>query len=118
MGTIILKYIEEFYDAADVIITKPGGLTTSECIAKELPMILVDPIPGQEARNVEFLLNHQMALYASDTFLDCDALHMFFTNELVRKDITENLKANYKDDPAKKLCEFLIDKVREKKDEK
>ena len=41
-------------DASDFIITKPGGLTVSEAIAKKLPVILVDPIPGQEDRNREF----------------------------------------------------------------
>ena len=44
-------------DAADCIITKPGGLTSSEALAKGIPMILSHPIPGQEDRNVEFLVN-------------------------------------------------------------
>lgn len=48
--------------AADMIVTKPGGLTVSESIAKRLPMVLVDPIPGQEDRNMDFLCNHGMAM--------------------------------------------------------
>lgn len=110
-----VENIEEYYDAADIIITKPGGLTTSECIAKCLPMILVEPIPGQEARNVEFLLNHQMALYASDTFLDVDCLNMFLSNEVVRNNIYENLRLNYKENPSRRLAEFLIQKVKERR---
>lgn len=43
-------------DAADIVITKPGGLSTSECLAKNKPMLLTDPIPGQEQRNAEYLL--------------------------------------------------------------
>jgi processive 1,2-diacylglycerol beta-glucosyltransferase len=53
--------IHELMDAADVVVSKPGGLTTSEAMAKGLPMLIVDPIPGQEQRNGEYLLEHGAA---------------------------------------------------------
>jgi processive 1,2-diacylglycerol beta-glucosyltransferase len=40
---------------SDVVITKPGGLTTSESLASHLPLIIINPIPGQEEENAEFL---------------------------------------------------------------
>ena len=43
-------------DAADLLVSKPGGLTTSEALTRALPMIAVDPIPGQEAHNADFLV--------------------------------------------------------------
>ncbi len=49
-------------DAADCIVSKPGGLTTSEALAKRLPMVICDPIPGQEARNTAFLVNNGAAV--------------------------------------------------------
>ena len=49
-------------DAADFIITKPGGLTTSESLAKGLPMITMNPLPGQEDRNLNFLVNNGAAI--------------------------------------------------------
>jgi len=55
-------------DAATVIVTKPGGLTSSEALAKGLPMIIVNPIPGQEERNAEYLLNLGAAMQANDMF--------------------------------------------------
>jgi processive 1,2-diacylglycerol beta-glucosyltransferase len=48
--------IHELMDAADLVISKPGGLTSSEVLAKGKPMLIIDPIPGQEQRNCEFLL--------------------------------------------------------------
>lgn len=48
--------IHELMDAADLIVSKPGGLTVSEILAKGKPMLIVDPIPGQEQRNCEYLL--------------------------------------------------------------
>ena len=51
---------------ADLAITKPGGLSTSECLAMGLPMLLVSPIPGQEERNAALLLQEGVALRADD----------------------------------------------------
>ena len=52
--------------AADLAITKPGGLSTSECLVCGLPMLLVNPIPGQEERNATFLLQEGAAVRADD----------------------------------------------------
>jgi processive 1,2-diacylglycerol beta-glucosyltransferase len=60
------KVIERLMAASDVAITKPGGLTTSECLAVGLPMIVVSPIPGQEERNADFLLENGAAMKAYD----------------------------------------------------
>lgn len=56
--------IERVMSASDLAITKPGGLTTSECLAVGLPMIVISPIPGQEERNADFLLENGAALKA------------------------------------------------------
>jgi processive 1,2-diacylglycerol beta-glucosyltransferase len=58
--------VERLMACADLVITKPGGLTTSECLAMGLPMIVNAPIPGQEERNADFLLEQGVALKASD----------------------------------------------------
>ena len=53
--------MDEYMSAADLMIGKPGGLTSSEVLAKHLPMIIVNPIPGQEERNADYLLEHGTA---------------------------------------------------------
>lgn len=60
------RVIERIMAASDLAITKPGGLTTSECLAVGLPMIVVSPIPGQEERNADFLLENGAAMKACD----------------------------------------------------
>jgi len=60
------RTIERLMKASNIAITKPGGLTTSECLAMGLPMILVNPIPGQEERNADYLLENGAALKAYD----------------------------------------------------
>lgn len=58
--------VERLMACADLVITKPGGLSTSECLAMGLPMIVNSPIPGQEERNADFLLEQGVALKAVD----------------------------------------------------
>ncbi len=60
------KTVERVMAASDVAVTKPGGLTSSECLAMGLPMIVVSPIPGQEERNSDYLLEHGVAMKAHD----------------------------------------------------
>lgn len=54
--------VAEVMAAADFVITKPGGLTTAEVLSQGLPMLIVDPLPGQEHRNTDFLLNNGVAI--------------------------------------------------------
>lgn len=48
--------VDQLMGCAELVISKPGGLTTSECLARGLPMVIVNPIPGQESRNSDYLL--------------------------------------------------------------
>jgi processive 1,2-diacylglycerol beta-glucosyltransferase len=58
--------VERVMTAADLVVTKPGGLSVSECLAKQKPMLLVSPIPGQEERNADYLLEAGAAIKAVD----------------------------------------------------
>ncbi|MFI5386954.1 MAG: glycosyltransferase [Fimbriimonadales bacterium] len=71
--------MDELMSAADLFVGKPGGLTTSEVLAKGLPMVVINPIPGQEERNSDHLLEHGAAIrsnnlpalaYKIDTLID------------------------------------------------
>jgi processive 1,2-diacylglycerol beta-glucosyltransferase len=56
------KEMDQYMAAADALIGKSGGLTTSEALARGLPMILIEPIPGQEERNADHLLEAGAAI--------------------------------------------------------
>src|SRR5262249_456930 len=52
------REMDELLSIADLVVTKPGGLTTSESLARAVPMVIVNPIPGQETPNSDFLLEN------------------------------------------------------------
>jgi len=61
----ILEYadnIHELMAVSNMLISKPGGITTAEALAKRLPMIIFNPLPGQERSNTEFLLSTGAAI--------------------------------------------------------
>ena len=54
--------VYEYMEIADLLISKSGGITVSESLAKELPMVVIAPIIGQETRNSSFLVSHGAAI--------------------------------------------------------
>ena len=66
-GVRVLGFVGNVFDwmrAADVLVTKPGGLTTSEALAAGVPLVLLRPLPGQEERNARYLISRGAALRA------------------------------------------------------
>ncbi len=61
-----VENVDEFMSIAKVLVTKAGGLTVSEAMAKGLPMIIMNSLPGQEYNNLKFLLRNRCALRAED----------------------------------------------------
>jgi processive 1,2-diacylglycerol beta-glucosyltransferase len=67
-GRILIKAIgytkamDEYMTASDILLGKPGGLTTSEALAKGMAFVIVNPIPGQEERNSDHLLEDGVAI--------------------------------------------------------
>ena len=58
-----VNFMPELMEASDLLIAKPGGSTTSESLAKGLPMVVLNPIPGQEARNADALKQRNAAFF-------------------------------------------------------
>ncbi|HVI42623.1 MAG TPA: glycosyltransferase [Anaerovoracaceae bacterium] len=108
--------VDVMMDAADCIITKPGGITTSEAMAKGLPMIMVNPIPGHEMRNAEFMLNNGLALYSTKSFPLDEAVFSLFQHPERISLLRATIEIYARQDSAYNLCEFLIKKLEEKEE--
>lgn len=91
-----VDYIHELMAVSDLLITKPGGLTTAEALSLELPMLLYKPLPGQEQDNVDYLLNAGVALLAESETELADLLILVFQNQHILHKIKTRARINQK----------------------
>lgn len=105
--------VDIMMDAADCIITKPGGITTSEAMAKGLPMIMINPIPGHEMRNAEFMMNNGLAMYATKSFPLDEAVFSLFNYPEHMTHIRKMIEVYGRRNSTQKLCTFLAERSNE-----
>lgn len=108
MITGFIDYVHELMALSDVIVTKPGGLTVSEALALELPMLLYKPIPGQEQDNARYLARIGAAMEAnSEAELKMQLRHIV-ENRSVLTRLKQNTKAAHgKEGAAQALSAIL-----------
>lgn len=80
--------IPQMMRIADMVVGKPGGLTTTECIASGVPLIAVNPIPGQEENNVIFLEKNRMGSLAKKMKDIVPLITYYLSNNHTKKDCT------------------------------
>lgn len=88
------KQISQYMDAAELIVTKAGGLSSTEAAAKNLPILFVDAVPGCESRNLDFFVRHGWA----DTAAGTDALIECISDYLETPEKCERLSSRLKTD--------------------
>lgn len=102
------KTIERLMTSADFAITKPGGLTSSECLAMGLPMIIISPIPGQEERNADYLLENGTALKAYDAAGLVFRVNALLQNKKRVEEMRQKALSIGKPDAARKVLEIVL----------
>jgi len=106
--------IQEIMNACDLIISKPGGLSSSEAIAAGLPMILVDPIPGQEDRNCEYLLEQGLAVRLYDLDDAADKVVVLLENSERLDRMKRQTASHPYADASFRIAQDVLEDVREK----
>lgn len=93
-----VKNMDELMEASDILISKSGGLTSTEAMAKDLPLIVLYPIPGQEFSNSEFLLKHGAGLRVRSAKQACSELEGLLAEpgrlDVLRKNIGKLARPN------------------------
>lgn len=107
--------VDIMMDASEIIISKPGGLTTSEAFAKNLPMITMNPLPGQEDRNTDFLVNCGAVVAVNERFDLCEALNIIFNCPWRLQHMHESVSRIGKPNATRDLCDFIINLCSNKK---
>ena len=106
----ILGFTQDMNDilsAVDIIVSKQGGLTTTECLLKELPMIIPYYIPGQEEENMDFLSNCGAALRTSKKFTISVLLKVLIDNPMRMELLKNNIKSVKKQNTAEDIANLV-----------
>ena len=93
---------------SDMVITKPGGLTITESLSASLPIIIINPIPGQEEENAQFLVDNNVAIWIKKGDNIARSLKNLFRNP----DKIENMRLNSgnlsKKNSTSDICKILL----------
>ncbi len=101
--------MDEWMKSADLYIGKPGGLTTAEAMSCGLPMVIYQPIPGQEERNSDFLLENGAAVKCNQLATMAYKVDLLLKNpERMAKMRRRALELSHPD-AAKQIIQKLID---------
>lgn len=100
--------VPELMSISNIVVTKPGGLTTTESLVSGLPIIVINPIPGQEEENADFLVRHGVAVWIKKEDNVARVLKGLYRHPEEVDKMRENVKALAKPDSTKNICDVLL----------
>lgn len=101
--------IPELMSIADFVVTKPGGLTTTESLASHLPIIIINPIPGQERENAKFLVSKGVAIWIKRNTNVSEVINTLYSTPDKLEEMKFNTKLLAKPNSTKDICQILLD---------
>lgn len=104
--------VEDYMHISDLIITKPGGLTTSESLACGLPMAVFKAFPGQESQNADFLVSKQAAIVLEKGEAGTKQIEDLLSHPEKLKAMKENSKNSAIPNSAERIYNLLIDIIK------
>ncbi len=108
---LLLDYaqnIEELMSAADLIITKPGGVTCAEALSKGLPMLIISPIPGQETNNTSYLVKQGAAIKVNKSEDLIGAISDLYNHREKLKELSSAALRISKPDAARDIARLIL----------
>ncbi len=100
--------LPELLPITSFVITKPGGLTITECISTNVPIILINPIPGQEKENAQYIADNKMGIWIKATKPTSEYFQEIFNDTKLIEEIKENQKKYSHINSTKNICNILI----------
>ena len=107
----ILEYtdkVPELMSISDLVVTKPGGLTTTESLASGLPIVVINPIPGQEEENATYLEDNKVAIWIKKDDNVEQILSDLFSNPDKMQEMKIRARLISKKYSTKDICKILL----------
>lgn len=107
----ILEYtdkVPELMSISDLVVTKPGGLTTTESLASGLPIVIINPIPGQEEENATYLEKNKVAIWIKKDDNVEEILNELFSSPDKMQEMKIRARLISKKNSTKDICKILL----------
>jgi len=108
MAFPFIDNVDALMDAADILLTKPGGLSTTEAMTKRIPLIITMPIPGGEERNSEYISRLGMAVSTGNIRESVEAACKLAADPAAQRGMLENQARYCSASAAKDTAELII----------
>jgi len=103
------KEMSQFMAAASILLSKPGGMTTAEALARGLPMMILDPIGGQEERNADVLLEAGAAVKCTEVTLVAHKLRRLLDDPERLRRMSDNARRLGRPNAANTIADIVLD---------
>lgn len=104
-----VDYMDELMEAADIIVTKTGGMMSSEALAKDLPIVGIAPIPGQETRNYNILSESGVVLGKGDIESVPGLVEKLYKEGALREEMIARIRRIKNPDAANNIARLAIE---------
>ena len=104
-----VKNMSALMDSADLYLTKPGGLSTSEALAKALPMVLIDAVAGCEAYNLRYFVSMGGAVTAQTPWELSECCMTLLNDPAARQKMRDALSQHKNGSAAQRICRVMTD---------
>lgn len=99
--------ISLYMDASAVLLTKPGGLSSTEAAVKHIPMVFINAVPGCETRNLDFFISNGLAVSGEDVDELCDMVCMLLKKPSIADNMVARLKDNFSFCASEQIFKYI-----------
>lgn len=103
--------VPELMSISSAVVTKPGGLTTTESLTSGLPILIINPIPGQEEENAEFLEKNHVGIWLRKEDIPEDVVCKFFESEESLEKMHEHAKQLACRNSTEEICKIALKEI-------
>ena len=110
-NVVLVGYTDQiplYLDAADLFLSKAGGLSTTEALAKRVPLVYMDTIPGCEKRNFDFMLQNGYACTGEVPEGLCAQVCNLLQQPMLLEQMAETYRQECNDNGAKNICDHIF----------
>ena len=105
------NHVPELMSISSFVVTKPGGLTLTESLASGLPILIINPIPGQEEENADFLVRHNVGIWMKEETEMARTIKDVYRHPEKLDEMRKSVEKLARPNSTKDICDVLMNTI-------